>query len=295
MPAPTYCLNENLGLILRAKRQKTFDFVRNKKLIYIVMALVAVWLPARAQDDNILRQFSMSVGIGTTGFTADVGTMVTDFIGVRGGIDIMPKFKYSTDLSLALVNQTVNLDIPDVPDYKVEVQGTLHNTTGHALLDFYPLTDRVFHVTVGAFIAGSTKTVDITTEENELLKKVADLNARRGQYADIPIGYGQVAAKMGEYNIMPADDGTANAYIKVKKLRPYLGLGYGRAVPSESRVSYQIDAGVQFTGKASVFNGVNGEEITADGVRGEDGGYLKAISRISFYPVISIRLVGRLF
>ena len=102
--------------------------------------------------------------------------------------------------------------------------------TGHALLDFYPLNERDFHVTVGTFIAGSNKTVDITTEESELLKKVADLNARRGDYAQIPLSYGQVAAKMGDYNIMPADDGTANAYIKVKKLRPYLGIGYGRVV-----------------------------------------------------------------
>ena len=264
-------------------------------LLYAVMALVSVWMPMQAQDDNILRQYSLSAGVGTTGITADLGTMVTDFIGIRGGIDIMPKFKYSTDLTLTLVNQTVDLDISNIPERKVEVQGTLHNTTGHALLDFYPLVDRDFHVTVGAFIAGNRKTVDITTEESELLKKVADLNARRGQYALIPLSYGQVAAKMGDYNIMPSDDGTANAYINVKKLRPYLGIGYGRAVPSRSRVSYQIDAGVQFTGKARVFNGVNGQEITADGVRGEDGGYLKTISRISFYPVISFRLVGRLF
>ena len=265
-------------------------------LLYVVMALVSAWMPMQAQDDNILSQFSLSAGVGTTGVTADLGTMVTDFIGIRGGIDFMPKFKYSTDLSLTLVNQTVDLDISSIPERKVEVQGTLHNTTGHALLDFYPLIDRDFHVTIGAFIAGNDKTVDITTEESELLKKVADLNARRGDYAQIPISYGQVAAKMGDYNIMPADDGTANAYIKVKKLRPYLGIGYGRVVPtSESRLNFQIDAGVQFTGKASVFNGMNGEEITADKVRGEDGGYLKTISRISFYPVISFRVVGRLF
>lgn len=264
-------------------------------LISAVVALVTAWLPMQAQDDNILRQFSLSAGVGTTGVTVDLGTMVTDFIGLRGGIDIMPKFKYSTNLTLTLINHTEDFDISRIPDYKVEVKGTLHNTTGHALLDFYPLVDRDFHLTVGAFIAGNHKTVDITTEESELLKRVADLNARRGEFADVPLSYGQVAAKMGDYNIMPSEDGTANAYIKVKKLRPYLGVGYGRVVPSRSRLRYQIDAGVQFTGKARVFYGESGEEITADGVRGEDGGYLKTISRINFYPVISFRLVGRLF
>ena len=260
----------------------------------VVLALAACQL--RAQDDNnIFRHYSLSAGIGTTGVTADLGTMVSDYVGIRAGIDFMPKFKYSTDLTLTLINHTEDFDISRIPDYKVEVKGTLHNTTGHALLDFYPLVDRDFHLTLGAFIAGNHKTVDITTEESELLKRVADLNARRGEFADVPLSYGQVAAKMGDYNIMPSDDGTANAYIKVKKLRPYLGVGYGRVVPSRSRLRYQIDAGVQFTGKARVFYGESGEEITADGVRGEDGGYLKTISRINFYPVISFRLVGRLF
>lgn len=258
-------------------------------------ATAIVSLPLCGQESDILSHYSLSAGVSTTGVTADVGTMVTPRFGVRAGIDYMPKIKYSTDLTLSLVNQTEYVDITSLPVRKVEVTGTLLNTTWHGLVDIYPVSNRDFHLTVGAYFANSGKIVDVINEENELLKKVADLNARRGAYANIPIGYGQVAAKLGDYNIMPDDDGTANAYIQVRKVRPYVGVGYGRAVPSMSRLNFLFDLGVQFSGKPHVYDGVSGNELTAEGARGEDGGYLKTISRIHFYPVLSFRIVGRLF
>jgi len=269
--------------------------VKARLALYIVMLTLGaatLW----SQESNVLRHYSLSAGVGSTGVTADVGTMITDYIGLRGGIDYMPKFKYSTSLSLNLINQTqeLNIDLTPLRERKVEVQGTLHNSTGHALLDIYPSRDHGFHVTVGAYIARDEDVVDVVSGENEMLKKVADLNARRGQFAAIPISYGQVAAQMGDYNIMPDDNGNACANVKVRKVRPYVGFGFGRAVP-RSRLNCQFDLGVQLSGTPRVYNGVNGEEITAEGARGEDGGILRSIDKVKFYPVISVRLAGRLF
>ncbi len=242
----------------------------------------------------MMQHFSLSAGVGTTGITVDAGAALGRNISLRGGIDYMPKFKYSTDLTLTVVNHTQELDMSQVPVRKVEVTGTLHNTTGHVLLDIYPSEEHGFHITLGAYIAKG-KVIDVTSEDNELLKKVADLNARRGDFADIPMSYGQVAAKLGDYNIMPDDDGHAQAYMKIRKVRPYLGAGFGRAVPSESGLKCLFDVGVQFLGKPRVYNGVNGQELTAEGVRGEDGGILKFATGVSLYPVLSFRLVGKLF
>ena len=259
------------------------------------MALVAMFsLPFYGQDDDVLQHFSLSAGVGTTGLTLDVGTALGGNVGLRGGIDYMPKFKYSTDLTLTLVNQTEEVDMSKVPEKKVEVTGTLHNTTGHVLLDIYPSEEHKFHVTIGAYMAKS-KVIDVVSEHNELLKRVADLNARRGDFADIPMSYGQVAAKLGDYNIMPDDNGNARAYMTVRKVRPYLGVGWGRVMPSESGLKCLFDVGIQFSGKPRVYNGVNGQELTAEGVRGEDGGILNTVTAISLYPVLSFRIVGRLF
>lgn len=266
------------------------------RLFYIIVMLALIALPLRSQDNNVLRHFSVSAGLGTTGIIADAGTMLTDYVGFRGGIDFMPKFKHSTHLMLTQVNQTKDVDVSKFPasSRRVEVQGTFHNSTGHALLDIYPSRNYDFHVSIGAYFSGSDKIVTVVNTESDLLKAVADLNARRGIYADVPLSYGQVAARMGKYNIMPDDDGNANAYIKVKKVRPYVGIGLGQTVPKKSSLNCLVDLGVQFSGKPHVYNGVNGEELTAEGAQGEDGGYLKTISKISFLPVLSVRLVGKI-
>ena len=268
---------------------------------HFICVLVAVLATASshvfAQDYGIFSHYSLSAGIGSTGVTADVGTMVTDYVGIRAGIDFMPKIKYSTKLSMSQVNQTQDVDIMSVPAElrQVEVQGKLNNSTGHALLDIYPFKERGFHLTVGAYFAKDDKIVTVECEDQPLMNKLADFNYRRGAYAEIPLSYGQAAVKLGDYNIMPDENGNASAYINVKKIRPYVGLGFGHAVPGESRFSCLFDMGVQLSGKPHVFNGVNNEELTSEGARGEDGGILKTISRVNFYPVISVRLVARLF
>ncbi len=276
--------------------KKSFIVKKQYFCFLVVLALAACQL--RAQDDNnIFRHYSLSAGIGTTGVTADLGTMVSDYVGIRAGIDFMPKFKYSTKLSMSQVNQTHDVDVESIPAElkKVEVKGSLHNSTAHALMDIYPFRGHGFHLTVGAYFAKDEKIVTVDCDDQPLMKKLADFNARRGVYADIPLSYGQAAVKLGDYNIMPDENGNASAFIDVKKIRPYVGLGFGRAVPGESRFSCLFDMGVQLSGKPKVYNGVNNEQLTADGVKGEDGGILKAISKVSVYPVVSVRLIGRLF
>lgn len=264
------------------------------KKILVLAASALLSLPLVAQDNNVLRHYSLSLGIGTTGVTADLGTMLGNYVGIRGGIDYMPNFDYKTDLNLTMVKQNESGVVTSLPQ-TVDVKGKLDNTTGHALMDIYPFKERGFHLTFGAYFCSKEDIVTVYNEDEGSLMKVADFNARRGEYADVPLSYGLLAAKLGDYSIMPDDNGNANAFVKVKKFRPYLGIGFGRAVPRQSRLNCQFDMGVQLWGKPVVYNGVNGQELTSDGAKGDDGGILKIISGFKVYPVISVRLAGRLF
>ena len=273
----------------------------------IGVSLMLAMFSIHAQDNNVFRHYSLSVGVGTTGITADLGTMVTDHLGLRGGVDYVPEITYSTELDMAFINQKIN-DVADeygVPEHirqqfglpdKVDVEGKYDNFTGHALLDIHPSKKSGFRITVGAYIGkgDDSKLITAYNKQNGVLKNVADFNARRGQFALVPESYGQMAAKIGDYNLMPDDNGNANAYIKVKNIRPYVGLGLGRAVP-KSRINCQFDLGVQFWGHPEVYNGVSGKQLTSEGAKGEDGGVLKIISDVSVFPVISLRLSGRIF
>ena len=74
--------------------------------------------------------------------------------------------------------------------------------------------------------------------------------------------------------------------------RPYLGLGFGRSVPHK-RIGCQVDLGVQFWGTPKVY--VNGERLEADKVGDDLDDILSLVSRIKVFPVLNIRLVGRIF
>lgn len=276
-----------------------------RRICLLCVSVILATCPLLAKDNNVLRHLSLSVGVGTTGVTADLGTMVTNTFGLRAGVDYMPEIKGNTWLDLSSVDRSVSDAEQPVTDVyqqlindlpkSVEVEGKFSSFTGHALLDIYPLSDRGFRFTVGAYFGGSEdKLVEAYNTQDGVLKSVADFNARRGNYALVPAEYGQIAAKLGEYNLKPDDQGNANGYIQVKSVRPYFGIGFGRAVPN-SRVNCQFDAGVQLWGSPKVYNGVSGEQLTSDGAMGEDGGLLKIISDIKVYPVLTFRLCGRIF
>lgn len=271
-----------------------------KLLLFVWMSLTLISL--NAQNDGVLSHYSLSAGIGTTGFTADLGTMVGSHIALRGGIDYLPKINYSDELDLSHVfedyhidpnNLPGGIDIADVPT-TVDVKGTFDNFTGHALLDLYPSGDHGFHITVGAYFANKEKVLYARNQEEGSLIVVSDFNARRGVFALVPESYGMVSARMGKYDLMPDDNGNVNAYVAVKKIRPYAGIGFGRAVP-RSGLNCQFDLGVQFWGKPKVYDGVTGQLLTAEGAEGEDHRLLKIVRKVSVYPVLSLRLYGRLF
>lgn len=269
-----------------------------KKLLLFAWMAMALMV-SNAQDWGILSHYSLSAGFGSTGFTADVGTMVTDYFGLRGGVDYMPKISYNDNVNLSQVYGDYDLDDIQLPDginvpKEVAVKGTFEQFTGHALLDVYPLRNAGFHVTVGVYFANKENVLNASNKEEGSLSVVSDFNARRGVFAMVPAEYGMVAARMGKYNLMPDDNGNANAFVTVKKIRPYAGIGFGHAVP-ESGMSCQFDLGVQFWGTPRVYDGVSGQQLTAEGAEGEDHGVLKFINKVSVCPVITLRLCGRLF
>ena len=272
-----------------------------KKLILLAcmaMSLIAL----NAQDSGVFSHYSLSVGVGTTGFSADLGTMLGNHLGLRGGVDYMPKISYNDDLNLSHVYEDYNIDPANLPGgidisnlpTKVAVKGTFDNFTGHALLDIYPSGTGDFHFTVGAYYANKEKVIYACNKEEGSLILVSDFNARRGAFAHIPVEYGLVTARMGKYDLMPDDNGNANAYVKVNRIRPYAGIGFGRTVPN-SRLDCQFDMGAYFWGTPKVYDGVSGQQLSAEGAQGEDHGIIKVISKISVFPVLTLRISGRLF
>ena len=261
----------------------------------LILATLAVSsLPGWGQDNNVLKHYSLSGGLGSTGLTIDMGTMMTDHLGLRAGVDLMRFYLHGTEYSDDMMDINYELneldsDIRSLREPKIYTHIT--NSSGHLLVDYYPFSPSKseFHVTVGAYLAWHRNVETYSSDDERAWRRIADFNARRGDYADVPAELGQVRLDYHGYEYQPADDGTVNLYMRVNRFRPYLGIGFGRAVPGARRLNAQLDLGVQFWGRPRVHDGATGERLT----------YVKNISHPSFgrntvYPVITVRLAGRI-
>ena len=306
-----------------------------KLLIVCGFALLSVGASAQAFDPHV----GIGVGVGTTGIAIDAGVTINDYIGLRGGVDIMPKFKIDKDIDLKTedankrlseMTKQVNdlntqlisagmqpVDLSQYPNgnlpEKLALQGKLDNTLGHILIDIHPFKTS-FHVTVGAYF-GKDEIIDVYNKEDGFLKPINDYN-NAIIYANSPgadpgvkqvvddYNLTMIGGELGDYFVTPnpADNGNVRAYAKVKKFRPYLGLGFGRAVP-KGRIGCQFDLGVQFWGKPEIYiptydktaQTYQYEKVDGDKAGDDAGEVLKTISKISVYPVLNFRLVGRIF
>lgn len=309
-----------------------------KKLL-IACSVMLLSLGAFAQV-----HFGIGAGAGTTGIALDASLMVGKYVGIRGGVDIMPQIKVNKDIDLKTedankkVSQLTNeikelntklaqygLEQVDLSQYpggnlpnNMEIQGKLKNTTGHVLIDLYP-GGHSFHFTVGAYF-GPEEIIDVYNKEDGFMKPITAYNdaiiyaqSQTPSNSVVPqnvrdvvdkYGLKMIGGELGDYFVTPnpADKGNVNAYAKVKSFRPYVGLGFGRAVP-KGRIGCQFDLGVQFWGKPEIYvptyNKTTGtyqcEKIDGDKAGDDAGKVLKTVSKVSVYPVLNFRLVGRIF
>ena len=271
-----------------------------KLLLLCAMTLMGIGQACpQDEEQGIFNHLGAGLSVGTTGIAIDLSTCITPYVGLRAGVDIMPGFKYSSDIKVRGGSNVqaqydavriLNPSLPalTVPD-KVDIEGKLKNTTGHFLVDLYPGKDIDWHLTVGAYFGGS-EVIDVYTSNDSQLLGVAQYNNSPERAA---LGYDKIGAQLGKYFLEPDNNGHVDADIKMAGFRPYVGLGWGRAVPKHHTLGFQVDLGVQFWGKPEVY--LQGNKLSESDTEGEDGGFMKIMSKITVYPVLNFRLTGKFF
>ena len=285
---------------------------------YFLISVLAVlsMTKAVAQDDEmIFDHMGVGVSIGTTALGINVSTVLTPYLGIRAGINVWPMVKlgrimhfrvedgrepgyilsHRDEINAKLAEgEKVLPTIDDIMDVDFKVLPKL--TAGHLVFDFFPFPHgSSFHLTAGAHI-GTGTVVNIHNRYDGILMPITmwnnamvnpDVQSLVEEY-----GLRRIGLALGDYFIMPDENGNINAKIKVSGFRPYLGLGFGRPVPHK-RIGCQFDLGLQFWGSPKVY--VNDEELEPEKAGEELDDILSIISRIKVFPVLNFRLVYRLF
>lgn len=114
------------------------------------------------------------------------------------------------------------------------------------------------------------------------------------QLAQIAASTGQNGGNViiGDYEIPADKNGNVSGGFKINSFRPYLGLGWGRAIPGKL-INFQTELGVQFEGTPNLYTDygtiVYSEDFTDDNTFNKVRKYLKV------YPQLTFRIGFRAF
>ena len=246
-----------------------------RQMIALVMLLLLICGGHRVMaqaDYGYFNSLGLGLSASTVGVGLEVSTPIGNYLALRGGVSFMPKFT---------VTDEVNADLKGVPQgypqsAEVELEGSTKRTTGELLLNLYPFRSNGFFVAAGASFGGD-KFVQITGHSDELQQLIA--------------AGGSAGLQIGDVSIPVDQNGNVSGGLKVSAVRPYVGLGYGRAVPSK-RINFMLDAGVQLHGTPEVYSDFGQvDQLMAE----VDNDFTDIINKLKVYPVIRFRICGKLF
>lgn len=255
-----------------------------KHLFLLALAAVFGFQTTQAQDVEefgLFDHLGVGVSVGLDGVGLDLAAPITEWAAVRAGMAIMPSLSYDHDVNIRSNSKSFTKK-------DVNIEGKLSMSDFKLLFDVYPFKSSSFHFTAGAYMGSKTIVKARNTEE---------FLARDE--------WGVSGIMIGDYRLTSDKDGNCQANIEVASFKPYLGIGFGRAVP-RSRLSVSFDLGVKFWGTPCVgamttdnfgkreYTKIHKKDLSPDDDEDLHDGF-KTLEKVTVFPVLNIRICGRIF
>lgn len=240
---------------------------------------------------GFLNHVGINVGAGTEGISVGLAAPVTSFFELEAGVNVMPSFKLSGDLDVDVNTSS----LPQVPNVQYPHEATIHaegsfdRTTFNVKANLYPFGGGTkFFIAAGLSIGGE-KIAEVSGSCDELRDFSQNLPSQelKDQFRQA------VSANLAGYNLQFDENYNVQGDIRCKKVRPYLGLGFGRLVP-KNRLGMRLELGCQFMDKLKVYQ--NDTEIDINKAledAGEDD-LSKFVKDLKIYPVVKFSFTGRI-
>ncbi len=296
-----------------------------KFLMLGLCSLMLATLPLQAQKMDV------AVSVGTDGVGVDLGTHIGSWVGIRTGLSYVPKFEYKMSFGVQLddgdgsssedPNSRFNKlasklhDMTGiVVDDHVDMVGRPSFASFKFLVDIYPfVNDRRWFVTAGFYVGSSTVAKAVNADyEISTLMGVGIYNGMYDKAANdepvISVGnldlympqfleYGRMGVNVGTYAdgsnyfMEPDQNSLVSARVKVNRLKPYLGVGFGDWFTKAKKCHYSVDCGAMFWGGTPAIVTHDGTDLAKlSSVRGRPGDYVDVIKKFKVYPVVTFRV-----
>lgn len=281
------------------------------KLLTTLFAMLLSVSTVNAQEDdtNMFNHMAFGITAGTMGAGLELAMPIGNYVQVRAGATYMPPFSVGygvhignthvpSDVYPAVTDKNGNV-IPTVgfgnpyEDVVVQMNAKVNYLNGKLLFDLFPAPSFPLHVTLGAYF-GSEKVFDMTSKDNtDILAKVYHMNEKSDLNTFGP--------QLGDYVMQPGIDGVINTRVETSMIRPYAGLGWGKAV-SDKSFDWMLEAGVLFwntpkfiSTKTDQYGNVVDMEIQKSDMSSKDAPIMKWITHTNLYPVINFRIGFNMF
>lgn len=250
------------------------------KKIILLSVLCCLAFGASAQEMGYFNHLSIGAKAGTAGVGIELAAPVGSFFQLRAGYAIVPPLSY-----------TRTVEVPEHPgahgsekgaNIPVDAKATCNLSNAELMVDIFPFENSDFHITAG-MLYGPKNAVKVTNT------------------SPMPEDYDIVGLDVDGYTVK-AVNRYIEGYIGVESLRPYLGVGLGRAVRTDRKVSFTCDLGAIYWGKPGLY--APGEpligdwedvRITAASLNGRDKGLIEKAEKLSLYPMVNVHLFFNLF
>ena len=247
-----------------------------KKTVFTILAALALLMPGTAAAQDLFNHLAVNAHVATTGVGVELSTPITKFITMRAGVTCMPGFSFNAEVDgQYYVNGESN-------NFTVDLDANLKRTQGSVIFNVYPLAKAKvcssFFLAAGLYFGGD-KLVKINGHSNEIAEKIKQLNGANPYI------------ELGDYKLPVDENGNVKGGLKVQKVRPYVGLGFGRYVPNK-RISVTGELGVQFHGHIKPYTSEG--EIAFDEFT-ENDDWKKVMDKLTVYPMLKIVISGRIF
>ncbi len=300
-------------IIFAANKQSNTKSIQKPIMIKKLHILVIAFLYSTslfAQSDAFInngpfKHLAIGLSLGSGGVGLDVATTLSDHFQARLGGEFMPAMTIganvrTNDVGGVIVDgdgNQINLN------YDMTFDAEPHISAANIIIDYYPFKKNSFHISFGAYLGRNKITAinDSFQEEIDDLKAVYEYNHTPDENGKLP---SPVGIQMGEYLLEPDKNGRVNAsFDATQTFQPYIGIGIGKSVPTyklskstpyNKRVGYMLEIGARFWGTPKI----TCNDVVIDTKTLSDKGEAKmlhTLTSLPFYPVIKLRISGKIF
>ena len=247
--------------------------------------------------DGLFNHLSIGISTGLSGSGIDVTMPVHRLITVRTGYSGLHfgdiKFKSintAEDLeSYALVEDDA-VRRAKMAD-KIELAAKPNFWNVFLLAEIHPFTNESFHFTAGLYF-GSKNFVHFRNTNEGALDFLYDANNKVMDYnRAFNTNFSPIGLKFGDYIFTADENGNIDVMMKTNVVKPYLGIGVGKHIAQQHRLSFALDLGLIFWGSPKfILN--NGKEIKSSG---REAGITQVFSWLKAWPSLQVKVAYKIF